>query len=409
MMRQLLITLCLCLGLATMAQTPSDALPAWQPGMLDIHTISTGRGNCQYIVMPDGTTMMIDAGDFDGLNYDSKYAPMRCTQLAADAPTPARVIADYIKSLPGGFRHEVDYFLLTHFHTDHYGAVRDGLPLHPEGKYYLTGLTELAEYLPIHSIADRDYPSYDFPLKLQGRTTKKGTSYDPSFDNYLQYCEYAAAKRGLHREAFKLGEGQFRLKNRPHGYPDFKITNFKKSNQLWHRVDGTVNELFTADRFLDGKQSFSENPLSCALVIQYGPFRYYAGGDNTGLVDQDHPDYLDIETPLAAEIGKVTAMTLNHHGNRDATNATFLKTLDPEVVILQSWSSDHPGQEVAHRLISPKLGSHDRKIFMTDFDPLTGVGIGPWFGKKLSAANCHILLRVHPDGTYTTYTVQKSR
>lgn len=94
---------------------------------------------------------------------------------------------------------------------------------------------------------------------------------------------------------------------------------------------------------------------------------------------------------------------------RDATNATFLKTLDPEVVILQSWSSDHPGQEVAHRLISPKLGSHDRKIFMTDFDPLTGVGIGPWFGKKLSAANCHILLRVHPDGTYTTYTVQKTR
>ena len=38
-------------------------LPEWQEGYMDIHTIATGRGDATFIVMPDGTTLMIDAGD----------------------------------------------------------------------------------------------------------------------------------------------------------------------------------------------------------------------------------------------------------------------------------------------------------------------------------------------------------
>jgi hypothetical protein len=43
--------------------SPMDYLPDWQKGYLDIHTISTGTGDAAFIIMPDGTTMMIDAGD----------------------------------------------------------------------------------------------------------------------------------------------------------------------------------------------------------------------------------------------------------------------------------------------------------------------------------------------------------
>lgn len=397
----------LLLTLSAAALTRSAELPPWQKGMLDIHTLSTGRGNCQYIVMPDGTTMMIDAGDFDGPGYDAKYAPMRCTPLPDGSPTPARAIADYIKGLRGDFDHGVDYFVLTHFHTDHYGAVRDGLPVHKRGGYLLTGLTELAQYLPVRSITDRDYPDYSFPLKLQGRRDAKGRQYDPSFDNYIAYCEFASRNDGLRRMPFEFGDRQFVLRNDADAYPGFKITNIKKSNLLWNPVTGDTVRLFTARQLLGKKQSFSENPLSCALVIEYGPFRYYAGGDNTGLVDQDHPAWLDLETPMAKIIGRVTAMTLNHHGNRDATNGYFLNTLDPETVILQSWSSDHPGQEVAHRLISNKTGSRARRIFMTDCDPLTAVGIGPWFQRRLDGSNCHIVLRVMPDGTCQTFTIDR--
>ena len=40
-------------------------LPKWEKGYLDIHHINTGRGSCAFLILPDGTNMMIDAGDFD--------------------------------------------------------------------------------------------------------------------------------------------------------------------------------------------------------------------------------------------------------------------------------------------------------------------------------------------------------
>ena len=35
-----------------------EYLPEWQAGYLDIHQISTGRGNAAYLIFPDGTTML---------------------------------------------------------------------------------------------------------------------------------------------------------------------------------------------------------------------------------------------------------------------------------------------------------------------------------------------------------------
>ena len=48
------------------AGTDSDILGRpllpWRQGRLDIHHISTGRGDSSLIVCPDGTTIMLDAG-----------------------------------------------------------------------------------------------------------------------------------------------------------------------------------------------------------------------------------------------------------------------------------------------------------------------------------------------------------
>ncbi|MDO1499525.1 hypothetical protein Q2T40_04890 [Winogradskyella maritima] len=40
-----------------------EQLPAWQEGMMDIHHINTGRGDSAFAILPDGTTLLIDAGD----------------------------------------------------------------------------------------------------------------------------------------------------------------------------------------------------------------------------------------------------------------------------------------------------------------------------------------------------------
>lgn len=61
-MRKLLISVLLALPAVLGAQT----LPVWQPGYLDIHNVATACGDCTFIKMPDGTTMLIDAGDMRG-------------------------------------------------------------------------------------------------------------------------------------------------------------------------------------------------------------------------------------------------------------------------------------------------------------------------------------------------------
>jgi len=56
----ILAALAMAPGLA--AQSTGEPLPQWTPGTLDIHQISTGRGNAALFILPDGTTLLVDAG-----------------------------------------------------------------------------------------------------------------------------------------------------------------------------------------------------------------------------------------------------------------------------------------------------------------------------------------------------------
>lgn len=37
-----------------------QTLPDWSEGYLDIHAVNTGRGECSLLILPDGTTMLVD-------------------------------------------------------------------------------------------------------------------------------------------------------------------------------------------------------------------------------------------------------------------------------------------------------------------------------------------------------------
>ena len=389
---------------------PQDAamggpLPKWQKGWLDIHFINTGRGNCTYIVCPDGTTMMIDIGALESKGFARKYAPMRVSPPFPDSSeTAAKVVADYIEKMQAGQDKGIDYFLVTHFHGDHYGTVSDDCPLDSKGGYRLTGVTELQKYCPIGKLIDRGYPNYDFPFQMRDRKKDDGTIADPTFNNYLQFADYQQRQKNIKMEGFAVGSrSQFALVNAPKDFPSFYIQNIKAGNKIWTGEGNATKELFPLGVMT--LKNYNENPLSCAIVLHYGNFSFFSGGDNTGLHDPDHEQWQDVETPMAPLVGNVSAMSLDHHGNRDATNLTFLSALDPQVVISQSWCSDHPGQEVGHRLISKNVGTHTREIYMTHLDPLTSVGIGCWFERKMAGKLGHYVIRVYPDSSFIVYTL----
>lgn len=58
----------------TDAQNVGEKLPEWTLGTMDIHEISTGRGSSTFFILPDGTTMLYDAGEFTQTS-----ASWRCT------------------------------------------------------------------------------------------------------------------------------------------------------------------------------------------------------------------------------------------------------------------------------------------------------------------------------------------
>jgi hypothetical protein len=142
-----------------------------------------------------------------------------------------------------------------------------------------------------------------------------------------------------------------------------------------------------------------ENSMSLAILIEYGGFRYYTGGDNPGNLFYGNHHWRDVETPMARVTGKVDVATLDHHGNRDAVNEFQVRTLQPRVWIGQSWSADHPGHEVLLRLVSQHLYKEPRDLFATNMLEANRHVIGPLIDRSYKSQQGHILVRVLPGGT----------
>ena len=78
-MRSRLFLTIILLAIAAMTARAEDVvgrpIAPWQPGMLEIHQISTGRGNAGLYIFPDGTTLLVDVGEQPGKN--PKHTPPR--------------------------------------------------------------------------------------------------------------------------------------------------------------------------------------------------------------------------------------------------------------------------------------------------------------------------------------------
>ena len=95
--------------------------------------------------------------------------------------------------------------------------------------------------------------------------------------------------------------------------------------------------------------AFNENDLSVALKLTYEEFDFFVGGDLSGA---DSGGYTDIETSIAADVGKVEVYQVNHHGSKYSSNPVFVETLLPRVSIISVGNNSygHPDSGVVERL-----------------------------------------------------------
>lgn len=369
--------------------------------------------------MPDGTTLLIDAGDVNSPPRPSPVLLKTSPRLPHDSLSAGKSIRMYIQKVMPDTK-TIDYAIVTHFHGDHFGVVDPRAALSPAG-YRLTGIIEVDTYLPIGILFDRGYPSYSHPVSL------RRYHYDTAtFNNYLKFVA-AREKRSIHSvqqlragaddqlvmiSAEKYENGRAPKTRRSSdgktsshrvrlNLAKFSIRNIKVNNLLW-TGSGVSTTSILPDNI--GAQDYNENPLSIGIRIDYGNFDYFTGGDMTGISGNGLPDWFDVETAVAKVMGEVDALSLNHHGVRDAMNEFFLKTLQPRVLIQQSWSSNHPGEEVLHRMINKHIWPGDRDIFATYVHRETLDTYGSWMKNNYKSLSGHVVIRVLPGGDeYVVY------
>ncbi len=349
---------------AALALLLLQVLVPWSDGELDIHHISTGRGNATLFVLPDGTSLLVDAGARPA-SPGFPEAPSR----PSDARRPGEWIARYIaRTLP---EPKLDYVLVTHFHDDHMG-----------------GLADVVSALEIDKLLDRGWPDYDYPRPL----------------DFERVRAYRRVAEKLDVEAFEPGSNdQIVLKRRP--YPKFEIQNLTANGVYWSGQGDETREQFPALDTLADEDYPSENMSSLSFRLRYGAFDYYTGGDLTGIPNVGHPDWQNMEKAIADAFGPVDVHVVNHHGSIDSASPEFLAALKPRVHIIPAHSATHPAPSVLKRLLSERAYEGPRDVFILQFREPTKAAIGPRANQVKSGAG-HVIVRVAPGGgSYRVFVV----
>ena len=393
-----LMLLYVLLNNVTMGQVVGETFPEWTPGTLDIHHISTGRGDAGFFIFPDGTTMVFDLGELS-----DRVPAWRVPRFVTPRPDTLRTAGEYVvryiqRRLNMQEAPRIDYAMLSHFHQDHMGAVRRTSKKSKKGPYQLTGITTLGEHIPILMMLDRGWPDYNYPRQLESIDMR----------NYRAFLEWHIEHNSMKAERFRPGRhDQITLAYNSQAYPTFRVQNITANGEVWTGVAQETRHHFPKLEYLDSEDYPTENISSIAFRISYGAFDYYTGGDLYGIPPLGAPAWHDIETPVGQAVGPVEVAVLNHHGYVDSQNINFVQMVRPRVWVIQVWDSAHPTAMVYQRLQSTELYPGPRDIFATHMHPSNKevvVGLD-----RLTSDSGHIIIRVAPGGdSYTVLVVDDS-
>jgi len=400
-------TLGLLLGLLCSCSKPhyveiGDSLPVWKEGYLDIHSINSGRGECTFYVLPDGTTMLVDAGEFHTSGAKNPMVEQKPDTLTR----PYKVYAAYIQNiLPCSadrssscrsdqtsscrsdqtsschfdrasschfdrakrVEKSIDYALATHYHMDHIGRMEKDYAVSDSG-YVLTGMMALYDEIPYRTLIDRSWPEYTDNAEQK---------------NWERFVRSMSARDGMKVEKFVLGsDTQFRLVNHPEKYPDFRILNCHVNGQVWN--NGAVEDYWT-------DKPVSENGASAGFLLSYGRFDWFTGGDAGG--------NSRVAKPTALAIGRqIEAMKGHHHMSWHTMSRTMLRTYNPQVVVNQSFYSHQPWPETMEVTLHEGMPEGEcRDVFLTNLHDSTYVDAAGTLA-KVKAYRGHIVIRVLPAG-----------
>lgn len=364
-----------------------EALSDWAEGCLDIHAISTGRGECTFFILPDGTSMCVDAGEVE----TSTTSPVSVTQRPNASTRPYFTQARYMKHFLAATGHDyLDYMVMTHFHVDHFGTPTGKDFVKSSEGYCQTGIMAIFTTLPYKKLLDRAYSADDPDYRFM---TESGQIYSASaLPDYANFVRYATTKKGLQMERFKAGvDDQLVLNYGKEKYPSFRIFNYAVNGEYW-------NGKALVDAY--GTAIPNENGNCTIFLLSYGKFDYYTAGDAGGNTK--------MAVPVAKSIGKkIEAMKADHHMSTQCVGDPLsgnsgeqMKVLQPLVIATQSFARrlDQPVIETVSALLDGRYYDEGRKpsLYFTNIDDVIYTPNQALYSQ--THVNGHIVIRVLPGG-----------
>jgi hypothetical protein len=364
------------------SDVPGAALAPWTPGCLDIHHIATGRGNATFVLLPDGTSLLIDAGaSADGTDVSVVTRPSQQRRAG-------EWIGRYVRRhLRAAGRDRLDYLLVTHFHPDHLGDVVPGLPKSARGDYLLTGVMDVAELVDIGTLVDRGFPGYDNPAPMRA----------PFADNYLAFVR-ARRARDLAVARFEVGSAtQFRGRGHVAAPLPAEIRNIVANGVVWTGQGEATRALFPPPDTLAPADRPNENLCSAGIRIGYGNFHYFTAGDLTSYTDDGALPWRDVLGAAARAAGPVDVATADHHGLFDGLNADTVRALAPRAWIIPTWHISQPDLLQLERMFSERLYPGPREVYATTV-MAENMLANHRLTSRLRSSDGHVVVRVAPGG-----------
>ncbi|MBO7685999.1 MAG: MBL fold metallo-hydrolase [Kiritimatiellae bacterium] len=315
-------------GATSCAPPVSDAqkrVPPWKKGEFQIHLIYTGVGESQFLIFPDGTTMLLDCPGNPAVNLGRDAVPILPSAKLHAGEWVARYVARVNPN-----KTDVDYMALSHFHQDHGGGIsyHKGVTKWKGGEYYRSGFALAAEKLKFRKAIDRTGPTFDDFMKdysAPGATMK----------NLEQLYRHLMERDGLVLEKFRLGatDQVVPLHGGCEGFSVFNVLG----NGMVAKPDGGTVDLFNGNYDNLKKMQGFENPLSVGYVFRYGAFSYGTFGDFNARAS----DGKLVEKKAAPFMPRVTVAKMNHHGCGGSHPRVWVEALAPKVWIGAVWHQHH--------------------------------------------------------------------